>query len=209
MRWEQKRSWRFSVQHRLSSSRCCGRQRVYRRRRLPSSPAVVACRRHLPCACVVACRRRLSASPASTLTQIQTTLHPRRFTEVTEYCCSASTTAELAAWRHLPIALTTLICAPGLVTSFRKSGVVSSGDVKMSTIAGTIIVFMCLGGYQVRLGRRRKGGVGGVECVKDGEEPCNGKLPVALPMTHAPRVPVPNPYTCARLTAQPSPPSGT
>ena len=71
------------------------------------------------------------------------------FTEVTEYCCDATTTAETSAWRHMPIALTALICSPGLATSYRKSGSVSSKDVGMTTLYCSIIVAMSLGAYQV------------------------------------------------------------
>mmetsp|Transcript_110221 Transcript_110221/g.320993 ORF Transcript_110221/g.320993 Transcript_110221/m.320993 type:complete len:530 (-) Transcript_110221:84-1673(-) len=70
------------------------------------------------------------------------------FTEVTEYCCDATTTAETSAWRHMPIALTALICSPGLATSYRKSGSVSSKDVGMTTLYCSIIVAMSLGAYQ-------------------------------------------------------------
>ena len=71
------------------------------------------------------------------------------FTEVTEYCCNATTTAEISAWRHTPIAITALICSPGLATSYRKSGSVSSKDVGMTSLYCSVIVAMSLGAYQV------------------------------------------------------------
>ena len=36
------------------------------------------------------------------------------YTEVTLYCCVGETGFNLAAWRHMPIAITALVCGPGL-----------------------------------------------------------------------------------------------
>ena len=36
------------------------------------------------------------------------------YTEVTIYCCTADTSFELSAWRHLPIAITAVVCGTGL-----------------------------------------------------------------------------------------------
>ena len=72
---------------------------------------------------------------------------PAWYTEITEYCCVAGTTFEKSAWRHMPIALTTICCAPGLYR-LPKGEACSSKDAHLDKISLGLAVLVALDLYQ-------------------------------------------------------------